>query len=121
MSENSNGHGGARKGAGRRPGYSQTPLVRQRISTGMILSRLTKHVRGEIELTATQVRAAEILLKKALPDLASVEHKGTFEHRNVRDLTDAELMAIAAGGLPGADSAEAREDEPRGVHRLLDS
>jgi hypothetical protein len=42
----------------------------------MLADRLEKHAMGEIELTTTQVRAAEILLKKVVPDLASITHKG---------------------------------------------
>ena len=109
----------------RRPGMTiggkHKAITRERIRTGMILSRLTRHVNGTLEMSATQVRAAEVLLKKALPDLSAVEHKGTLEHRNVRDLTDAELLTIAASGLPGIDSPAEGEDESRGVHRLLDS
>lgn len=46
---------------------------RKRIQTGQILGRLQRHVNGELELSATQIRAAEILLRKTLPDLANVQ------------------------------------------------
>lgn len=45
--------------------------VREKIQASMIVNRLMGHVTGEIELTPTQVRAAEVLLKKTLPDLSS--------------------------------------------------
>ncbi len=50
--------------------------VRSKIQASALIGRLTKHVEGEIELSPTQVRAAEILLKKTLPDLGSVEMTG---------------------------------------------
>ena len=46
--------------------------TRAKIQTSQILNRLFSHVKGEIELTPTQVRAAEVLLKKTLPDLHSI-------------------------------------------------
>jgi len=33
-------------------------------------------VNGELALSRTQIRAAEILLKKTLPDLQAVQHSG---------------------------------------------
>lgn len=50
--------------------------TRTRIKVGNIINRLQKHVDGDIEMSATQLRAAEILLRKTLPDLTSVEHSG---------------------------------------------
>jgi hypothetical protein len=50
--------------------------VRKKIQTSQLVNRLTDHVLGTVEMTPTQVQAANILLKKALPDLQSVEHTG---------------------------------------------
>ncbi len=47
-----------------------------KIQAGAILSRLVKHVNGEIEMTASQIKAADILLKKTVPDLARTEVTG---------------------------------------------
>ena len=44
------------------------------IRTSKILKRLDKHALGKIKMESTQVRAAEILLKKTLPDLKVTEH-----------------------------------------------
>lgn len=54
--------------------------VRTKIQTSQILNRVQDHVLGKIELSATQLRGAEILLKKTLPDLTSVEMKGDAEN-----------------------------------------
>lgn len=47
--------------------------TRSRIQTSMLLNRLADHVVGKVELQPTQVKAAEILLRKVLPDLSAVE------------------------------------------------
>jgi len=57
--------------ARKRIGLSEN--TRERIKTSMLLNRLTDHILGKVELTATQVRGIEILLKKTLPDLASLQ------------------------------------------------
>ena len=45
--------------------------TRSKIQTTQLVNRLISHAIGEVEMSATQVRAAEILLKKTLPDLQS--------------------------------------------------
>ena len=107
-----------RKPRGRGLGYKHSEVARSRIRTMYLINRLGKCVSGEIELSATQLRAAEILLRKALPDLSQVEHKGMIEHRNVTDLTDAELIAIAASRSHGTAEAEGGEGVPATVHRI---
>jgi hypothetical protein len=47
--------------------------VRDRIKTSMLIRRLTDHVVGKVEVSPTQLKAIEILLKKSLPDLSSVD------------------------------------------------
>lgn len=49
---------------------------RERIRSAGILQRLDKAAMGEIEITATQLKAAEIVLRKTIPDLARTEHTG---------------------------------------------
>jgi ribosomal protein S7 len=50
--------------------------IRAKIVVSRIINRLMAHVEGEKDLSQTQVRAAEILLKKALPDLSAQELTG---------------------------------------------
>lgn len=48
--------------------------VRTKIQTSQLINRLTNHALGDGEdLSATQLRAIEILLKKSLPDLSQVD------------------------------------------------
>jgi len=42
----------------------------------MLLNRLQDHAFGEVEMTPTQIQAAQICLKKSMPDLAAMEHTG---------------------------------------------
>ena len=49
---------------------------KDRISAGMIMARLVKHLDGEIDLSPTQIKAADIILRKIVPDLARTENTG---------------------------------------------
>ena len=51
-------------------------FVRDKIRTSQLINRLRDHALGKVELTNTQVRAIEVLLKKSLPDLSAVEMTG---------------------------------------------
>ncbi len=85
------------------------------IRVGKIRTRLEQHIFGEIDMTATQIRAAEILLRKVIPDLTSTEWTGTLEHKHASEYTDAELLAF----LARSDDRERRDraiDEAGGAH-----
>jgi hypothetical protein len=47
--------------------------IRAKIKTTLIVNRLQNHISGKNKMTTTQVRAAEILLNKVVPNLQSVE------------------------------------------------
>lgn len=49
---------------------------REKIRTSMLINRLQNHVAGRIEMTPTQLRAAEVLLRKTAPDLTATELSG---------------------------------------------
>jgi hypothetical protein len=71
--------------------------AREAIPTGELLQRLEDHALGKVEMSTTEVRAAEILLKKRLPDLSTVAmtaRAGTLE----------EMLAALDGGSGGAES-----------------
>lgn len=50
--------------------------TRAKIKTSQIINRLTGHVMGKIDLSATQVSAGLGLLRKTLPDLSQAELAG---------------------------------------------
>lgn len=76
-------------------GFRVDDRVRAKIQTTMIINRLQDYVKGtlgpdkkpKVVMSQTQVTAAGILLKKAIPDLTSIDLKGdvdlnhTFIHR----------------------------------------
>ena len=47
--------------------------VRSKIQTTQLINRLQDHVFGDVDISQTQLKAIEILLKKNLPDLSAVE------------------------------------------------
>lgn len=49
---------------------------RERIKTSLLLNKLEDHILTNSDLSPTQIKAAEILLKKTLPDLKQLEHIG---------------------------------------------
>jgi hypothetical protein len=51
--------------------------TRQRIKTSMLVNRLSDHVLGNADMSATQIRAAEILLNKTLANLTATELRGS--------------------------------------------
>ena len=53
--------------------------VRNKIQASQLINRLTDHAFGNVELSQSQIKAIEILLKKRLPDLSAVEHSGDQE------------------------------------------
>ncbi len=49
---------------------------KEKIRAGVLLDRLSKHANGELDMSSTQIKAAEILLKKVVPDVARTELAG---------------------------------------------
>lgn len=46
------------------------------ISASQLINRLISHANGEIEMTASQVNAAKIVIGKSIPDLKAMELTG---------------------------------------------
>lgn len=70
-----------------------TDEIRAKIQTSQLINRLTDHALGKLELSPTQVRSIEVLIKKTLPDLQSVELSGAGEdgehlHKIVREIVN---------------------------------
>lgn len=71
--------------------------IRAKIQASQLINRLTKHALGEVELSATQIRAIEILLKKSVPDLTAVELSGP-DGDPVELVTKVELVSMDGDG-----------------------
>ena len=82
--------------AGRPMGKLHQDDVRAKIQTSQLVNRLTDHALGTIELSPTQVRAIEILIKKTLPDLQSITHSGD-EDNPLALVTRVELVPLGNG------------------------
>ena len=50
--------------------------IRKKIQASQLVNRLTDHAFNKVEMSSTQVKAAEILLKKSVPDLSQVQGTG---------------------------------------------
>jgi hypothetical protein len=66
-------------------------LIRDKINAALLVERLTECALGSIELTSQQMKAIEILLKKSVPDLSSVEMTGD---------ADAPILLKVITGVP---------------------
>jgi hypothetical protein len=53
-----------------------TQAWKDKIQIANIIDRLVKHVNDEIDMKPTQLKAAEILLKKVAPDLSNTTLEG---------------------------------------------
>lgn len=78
------------------------PTWKDKTKIGNLMTRLRKHAEGQLptEMTATQLKAAEIFLRKTVPDLARTEHTGkdgaAIETKDVTK-SDADILAQYLG------------------------
>ncbi len=68
--------------------------LRDKISASKIVDRLQRFVSGEVEMSASQVRAAETLLKKVLPDLKQVDVGKVLPATDARMMSEYELLQV---------------------------
>ena len=54
--------------------------TRRRIQVSQLLNRLQNHAFGDCDMSPTQIKAAEVVLRKSLPDLAAVQVSGDEEN-----------------------------------------
>ena len=57
--------------------------TRQKIRAAYLIRRLQQHVAGKIKMTAEQVRSADILLRKIVPDLTQTQVTGELTHKAI--------------------------------------
>ena len=62
--------------AARRNKTKHDDKTKRLISASQLLNRLISHANGEIEMTASQVNAAKIVIGKSIPDLKAIEVTG---------------------------------------------
>lgn len=54
----------------------EEPRWRNKMKIGNLMSRVERHAKGEIEMTASQLKAADLFLRKTLPDLSRTMLQG---------------------------------------------
>ena len=59
---------------------------RTKIQVAMLVNRLQDCAEGKVELSNTQVKAIEILMRKVAPDLQSIELSGEVQHSYVAEV-----------------------------------
>jgi len=70
---------------------------REKIAASMLLNRLANHALGKCEMTSTQVRAAEVLLKKVMPDLSATDLSGELNVNSYSEVLNA-ARKLKSGG-----------------------
>lgn len=58
--------------AARKRAIKHDENTRMKIQAAQLINRLSDHANGKVDLSTTQVRAIEVLLRKILPDLSDV-------------------------------------------------
>lgn len=84
--------------------------VRLKIQSSQLINALSDHVKGKKKLSPTQVRAAEILLRKCVPDLSSTTIGGDPENPLVFDAADAVAALLQRPALNDDDSGDSPAD-----------
>jgi len=62
--------------AARKNKLTLTDAWKAKIQVSVISGRLYDHLQGKNSMSPTQIKAADILLKKLIPDLSRAEHTG---------------------------------------------
>lgn len=87
--------------------------AREKIRATQLVNRLQNHVDGVVEMSPTQLQAAQTLLRKVLPDLSATDATVTM-NQSEADISDAELAAIARGeALNEPESGTETDQEPQ--------
>ena len=80
--------------------------ARAKIQTTQLINLLMDHALNGRKVKVSQLRAAETLLRKTLPDLSAVAHSGSIETKDADQYSDAYLASVAAGGSQRAPEQE---------------
>ncbi len=72
--------------AARRRHTLHSEHVRLKIKTAQLVNRLQDHAEGKVEMTSSQLKAAEVLLKKTLPDLSAMTVSGDEDRPLINEI-----------------------------------
>jgi hypothetical protein len=74
----------------RKPSEFHSEITREKIRATLLVERLRAYALGEIDLSPTQIRVAEILLRKVIPGFRAGWVLNCGRHRGERFGTDAQ-------------------------------
>lgn len=79
---------------------AKVEAARKMIKIEDTVKQLQKCALGQINMTREQIKCAEILLKKALPDLREIEVKGEVNHKHtLEELVTGSMQPLPVGGV----------------------
>jgi hypothetical protein len=84
--------------------------AREKIRTTQLINRLQNHALGELEMSATQITATAILLKKILPDVAQMQLQGDADNPIEVNVTQAERRRQAREEIDAAFPERVRDE-----------
>jgi hypothetical protein len=82
--------------AGRPIGRRHQEDIRRKIQASQLVNRLSAHAFGKAEMTPTQIKAAEILLKKSIPDLSQVQGTGEDGEHTIKQYVEMVIVDAAS-------------------------
>ena len=94
---------------------------RKAIRDSNIVGRLIRHAAGRGKMSATQVRAADILLKKVLPDLQAIEMRAEIEQNVIHHMPRNGTDWLSRHGHTGVTVDSTAECPQLGTSCSLDS
>jgi hypothetical protein len=84
--------------------------AREKIRTTQLINRLQNHALGELEMSATQITATAILLKKILPDVAQMQLQGDADNPIEINVTQEERRRQAREEIDAAFPERVRDE-----------
>jgi hypothetical protein len=70
--------------------------IRAKIQASVIVTRLHQHVLGEVEMTPSQVAAANSLLDRSVPKLSQIQHVGDEDGGPIQHSMTVEFVDASA-------------------------
>lgn len=87
--------------AARKSWQERAETWREKIRVSNIIDRLGKHAEGQVEMTATQIKAAQVLLDRVMPTLSASDHTTRKETPDPKAILDRlkELGVLTPEGM----------------------
>jgi hypothetical protein len=75
---------------------AHSEAVRQKIQASVLIDRLQRHVMGELEMSQTQINAANSLLDRSVAKLSQIQHVGDEDGGPVRQSVEVIFVEAAS-------------------------